>query len=78
MSPRRTLDDDWLDEGDAETMPCPYCGRSIYEESERCPHCERYLSAEDSPGKPKPLWLILAAIVCLLAALTWILGGLGR
>ena len=56
-------------------MPCPYCGRSIYDESIRCPHCGNYLSEEDAPRKAKPLWLILTALACLLAVLTWILGG---
>ena len=77
MAPRNASEDDWKDDADEDdTMPCPYCGRSIHEDSVRCPHCENYISAEDLPGKTKPLWLILAAIVCLLAALTWIFGGL--
>ena len=29
------------------TVPCKYCGRDIYEESERCPYCEKYISEED-------------------------------
>jgi hypothetical protein len=80
MAPRCASDDDWDDDFDEDsdddcTMPCPHCGRSIHEDSVRCPHCENYLSEEELPSKPKPLWIILAAVVCLLAALTWILGG---
>jgi hypothetical protein len=35
-------EDDW-DDGDdddspPEELPCPTCGHSIYEETERCPH----------------------------------------
>jgi predicted nucleic acid-binding Zn ribbon protein len=77
MASRRHSDDDWNDDSDDDdTMPCPYCGRVIHEDSVRCPYCENYISEEDMPQKPKPLWLILAAIVCLLVALMWILGGL--
>ena len=76
MAPRSAKDDDRNGDSGDDTMPCPYCGRTIHEDSVRCPHCENYLSEEDLPGKPKPLWLILAAIICLLAALTWILGGM--
>jgi uncharacterized paraquat-inducible protein A len=68
-------EDDWDDDADDDcTMPCPYCGRSIHEDSVRCPHCEKYLSEEDRPDVLKPWWLIVAAVVCLLAVLTWILG----
>jgi hypothetical protein len=74
MAERCARDDDWNDESDDDcTMPCPYCGQSIHEDLLRCPHCENYLSEEDLPRKSKPLWLILAAIACLLAALTWFL-----
>jgi predicted nucleic acid-binding Zn ribbon protein len=55
-----------------ETIPCPYCGAAMHEESVQCPHCGNYLSDEDRPHERKPLWLILAAIACLLAALAWI------
>ena len=48
-------DDDYgygTDDGDddAETVPCPHCGAEVYEDAERCPRCERYLSAEDRPS----------------------------
>lgn len=77
MAPSRDLDHDWDEDAeedvdDDESIPCPYCGESMYEESVQCPHCGNYLSEEDRPHKRKPLWLILAAIACLLAALLWI------
>jgi len=47
-------DDDWPDDDgypddDEPTVPCPYCGREIHEESPRCPYCGNYLSAADAP-----------------------------
>jgi predicted nucleic acid-binding Zn ribbon protein len=72
MAPRRDTDDDGDEDFDDETIPCPYCGASIHDESVQCPRCGNYLSEEDRPHRRKPLWLVLAAIACLLAALLWI------
>jgi hypothetical protein len=57
---------------DDDTVPCPYCRRPVYEDAERCPHCEHYLSAEDAPARP-PWWLLLGVLVCLLIAVGWAL-----
>lgn len=56
------------------TIPCPYCRRAIHEESQRCPHCGEYISAEDAPAGPKPAWLVAGVAVCLLLVATWIFG----
>ena len=72
-------DDEWDDEGDGgddsdeePTVPCPYCRREMLEDSPRCPHCERYISAEDSPTPRKPLWVIATALICLAIVLWWL------
>jgi len=71
-------DDDveWDDGGDGSddepTVPCPYCSREILEDSPRCPHCERYLSTEDTPPRRQPLWVIVTALVCLATVLWWL------
>ena len=44
--PDDEFDADWDDE---PTIECPYCGREIHEDAQRCPHCERYISDEDAP-----------------------------
>jgi predicted nucleic acid-binding Zn ribbon protein len=73
MARHYTSEDDWDDDSDDEdTMPCPYCSKSIHEDSVRCPYCENYLSAEDQPYRPKPLWIILTVIACLAAVVMWI------
>ena len=76
--------DDWDestdDDVDAEpddsegepTVPCPYCRREMLEDSPRCPHCERYISAEDSPPPRKPLWVIATALICLAIVMWWL------
>lgn len=73
-------DDEWDEEADDDgdepdeepTVPCPYCRREMLEDSPRCPHCERYISAEDHAAPGKPLWVILTALICLAIALWWV------
>ncbi len=58
-------DDDPDDDGeDDPTEPCPYCGRPVYDDSPRCPSCERYLSREDRPWS-KPAWIVAGVVICL-------------
>ena len=65
-------DDDYPDFGDDEPMiPCPYCGIDIHDESERCPHCERYISNEDAPTVRKPWWIIVGVVLCLYVVYRW-------
>jgi predicted nucleic acid-binding Zn ribbon protein len=71
------LDDEpWNEDPDEDddqtTAPCPSCGESIYDDSERCPSCGRYLSREDDPTR-KPWWLVLGVMACLGVVIWWIL-----
>lgn len=65
------LDDEYPDEDDESTVPCPYCRREIHEDAERCPYCERYISQEDAPAQPKPWWVVAGVIVCLYIVFRW-------
>lgn len=57
---------------DEETQPCPYCGKPVYEQAQVCPHCRSYIALDEAPGR-KPLWLIVAVIVCvLIVLLIWV------
>jgi hypothetical protein len=78
-------DDDWEDDSDLDsdadfdgadddsddevTVPCPFCKRQILEDTPRCPYCEQYLSEQDFARGSKPLWVIVTAVVCLVAAI---------
>lgn len=68
-------EDDFGDEGEAETIPCPYCRKPIFEESERCPSCGNYITEEDPGGSRHSWWIIAGVILCLAVALMWVLGG---
>ena len=65
-------DDEWSEDEDDDGLdPCPYCGRAIFGDSERCPNCGSYLSREDTPYERKPWWIILGVIACLYAVYRW-------
>ncbi len=72
--------DAWDDEEDGgqgdddTTIPCPYCRRPIYEDSQRCPHCGNYISEEDAPAARKPWWIIVGALVVLYVLYRCIVG----
>lgn len=59
-------DDDGPDEA-AETIPCPHCGRDVYEFAEQCPKCGGYLSDEDAATTRHPKWVIWTAAGILAA-----------
>ncbi len=62
------------DSDDEQTIPCPSCRRDIFEDSPRCPYCERYISEEDRTRSSYPIWVIATALVSLVSALWWMLG----
>jgi ferredoxin-thioredoxin reductase catalytic subunit len=70
-----TVDEANYDEDVDISSPCPYCGKQMFDDTPRCPHCGNYISEEDSPedrpGDRKPMWIIIAAVLCLIAALFW-------
>lgn len=87
MSRRGRTDDDWDeddydadypdvgdDDDEADVKPCPYCRREIHEDAERCPYCENYISKEET-FDPKPRWILLTGVLCLIIALLWALRG---
>ena len=64
--------EDWDQDNEQETYPCPYCGEDVYEDAERCPHCDKYISGEDAPPTRKPLWFVVALVLALAMLLGWL------
>lgn len=65
--PRRDADDD-------DTIPCPHCGADVYDDAEQCPRCGMYLSAEDRPAAPRPMFVTVMLVLALVAAVMWVFG----
>jgi hypothetical protein len=65
--------DDW-DAADDATAPCPYCRQLIFEDAERCPYCERYITDLDAPTQRKPWWIIAGFLASFYAIYLWIFG----
>jgi hypothetical protein len=66
------LTDEGTDDDEEPTITCPYCSQEIHEDSQQCPRCGHYLSAEDSPPAAKPWWILIGAVVCLAIVFRWI------
>jgi len=67
-------EDEWDDDDEEPTIPCPHCRREIHEESQRCPHCGSYISEEDTVPARKPWWIIIGALLALYVVYRWIAG----
>lgn len=73
-------EDDWeapepdeRDEDELDTLPCPACGRQIYEEADVCPFCGEYVTHSTSVLAGKPLWFVALAILGIVAVIAMIL-----
>lgn len=60
-------EEDWPEEQNETTIPCPHCGASILEDSPRCPHCERYLGREDAPPQRRSWFFVVCMVLALWA-----------
>ena len=69
-------EDSWAAPERNESILCPYCREPVYEDAQRCPHCERYISEEDAPPSRRPVWIIAGILVSLAIALIWAFGSL--
>ncbi len=67
--------DDFDDEEETLTSPCPECGAEVYEDAVQCPVCGNYITHQTNVWLGRPLWWIVlgllgaAATVAVLAGI---------
>ncbi len=60
------------DDEDDPTDDCPSCGRAVYHDAERCPHCGQYIS-QTLPIDPKIKWIAIAVLIATgLGIIRWL------
>jgi len=59
---------------DSEAVPCPHCGRPVYEDADRCPHCGDYVLPGRAPATRRPWWFVAVVAVTVLLLAAWLLG----
>jgi hypothetical protein len=73
------MDDERADyDADDTVLPCPYCGKDVYEGAEQCPHCKGYISEEDAPPPATsvgrfPRWLVIVIVLALVAVFSGVI-----
>jgi hypothetical protein len=60
--------DEILEDDVSETVPCPECGKPVYEDAVQCPSCGLYISpsAGGSRGHSR-CWIVLGFLAALVA-----------
>jgi hypothetical protein len=56
---------------ESETVPCPQCGKLVYESADLCPSCGSFI-IPDAPSR-KPLWIVLVVVLLIGSMLLWAL-----
>ncbi len=57
------------DEADTPTLPCPHCGKPVFEFVDRCPYCGDWITPSVA-GRKNP-WLVLLVFIVVAALLFW-------
>lgn len=57
------------DDSESDTVPCPRCGAAVYEDAERCPHCEAYIIHEHRGWSGRPAWWVILGLAGVVAAI---------
>jgi hypothetical protein len=60
---------DELDDDSTDTVPCPACAADVYEDSEQCPRCGEFITADTHAWGNRSWWWIVLGAAGLLAVL---------
>jgi hypothetical protein len=54
---------------DHDAVPCPFCGRSVYEFADVCPGCGNFIGGADDPTPHRSWWMIAGLLLCLIGTI---------
>ncbi len=61
--------DDDSEFGDIDVVPCPECGREIFDDAPQCPHCGNFVMSDVSVWSARPRWWIVLGLLGMLAVI---------
>lgn len=67
-----------FEDDEQDVVECMHCGAEIYEDAERCPHCENYQTDFGQTATSQPRWVVLTAVLLLLGIAYMVLAPLFR
>lgn len=73
-APDDSVDESETPADDRDTIRCPRCRKFIFDDAEQCPYCKTWLTGGQRAGQ-RPTWFIITAIICLIIAILWVVGG---
>lgn len=63
-------DDDEDDEDEDNTLPCPECGREVYDQADVCPWCGAFIiHSADNPWAGRSWWWIALGLLGIAAVI---------
>ena len=66
------LDDEEMDDDSAtDELPCPSCGQSIYEDTDRCPHCGDWVMPLATAARQRNWVWWTALVLVAVMFVTW-------
>jgi ribosomal protein S27AE len=82
LNAARRYDDDAdldldLDDDDVELLTCPACGKDVYEDTEKCPHCGDWITPLAAHGR-LPGWVRWVAAGVLAVIVIGLMSGILR
>jgi len=67
-------EDTGSDSADDDTVACPYCRAAMYAGAEQCGRCKKYIEDDALAESGKPRWIIVTAIIILVAFIALLVG----
>ncbi len=66
--------DDDPDDAESETVACPVCRRSVYEDAEKCPHCGEWITPASTAEHRSRTWRwpVLIALLIVMILVAWV------